>query len=1148
MESQNKKINIRTRYNSLSRLKKSCLWATLILIIYTVSGFFILPAVVKMVLEKKLSETLHRQAAIQKLQVNPYTLTTRIQGFRLSDLEGKTDFVAFDEFFVNLQIVSLFKRALIIESVIVSSPKIKFSHNQDLTYSFSDLLVDAKKKEPDEKTGEPFLFSINNIEIKDGFIRFQDFPKDKVHQIAQLNLAIPSISNLPYSIDNYILPHFSAVVNGTKVSTEGKTKPFLNSRETLVSLDVKGLNLPEYLQYIPNPTKVTLKSGTVDINANLSYRNKDNRAYALGLSGTITIADMEITDNQGKSYIRLPHTLINIDDSEIFRKEIRISSFLLKNPEIDFERVSGVDILPISLLASSEKEEIAGPEHDRSDNNPESSLKLIVDEVIVEKGRIRFSDETVSPFLTILHPVDVKIADFTTVPEKTCKYNVNIFTESQESLAFNGEFGLSPLLVDGTTDIKKIKLTKYIPYLKEFLIPDITDGSIDLSTGYHYSNKDQVTETRINNLSVTLTGFVLADGSSQKQIVSIPRFAIGDTHLNLEDKNLIIGDVSTGEADFYVIRDQGRINLEKIVRSKGKDDGSESPGSEAQAESEINEAEPWHVVLKQCSVAKYSFIFEDREIDTNPVTGIHDFGITVSDISTKENSTGNFSFAFKLNKEGLVSGKGSASVNPINISMETDIKKIALKSFQPYTGSMANLIIGDGAFGIKGKLDLSKSANQEFKTIFTGNSTLTGFKALESGYRKKLLSLKHLGITGIRLSTSPDSLSVKDISFKDIVVNMAVSEDGTLNVSKVKKKVAPKVKPKAKETKSKQAWESLPIKIASISFANGTVNFKDKSVKPQYSGMITKFAGTVKGLSSSKESLADVNLSAKINKISPVTITGKIAPLRDELFADLKIDVDDVNLSSISPYSGKYIGYKTDKGKLTAHLKYLVEGNKLSADNSVLIDQCTLGDSVDSPDAVSLPIRMAIALLKNREGEIHLDLPFNGDLDDPEFSVSGIVFDVLFNLIAKAATSPFALLGALIPDEEDIQKITFEPGISLLTEDASASLEKMAKVLYKRPGIKVDIVGKVAPVKDGDSLTKIRFDNLIRMQKALTLSEKKPKLAVQPETVTVTDEEYPRYLSRAYEADKKVLLRAYLGSDIKNNIMKLIDWRGTPVK
>ncbi|MCX7966740.1 MAG: DUF748 domain-containing protein, partial [Syntrophorhabdaceae bacterium] len=244
---------------------------------------------------------------------------------------------------------------------------------------------------------------------------------------------------------------------------------------------------------------------------------------------------------------------------------------------------------------------------------------------------------------------------------------------------------------------------------------------------------------------------------------------------------------------------------------------------------------------------------------------------------------------------------------------------------------------------------------------------------------------------------------------------------------------------------------------------------------------------------------------------------------------DLYAKFNCLDLSPFTLYSGKYIGYKIDKGKLSIDLKYLIEKRKLDSQNVIFIDQLTLGDKVDSPDATKLPVRLAIALLKDRNGQIKLDIPVSGSLDDPKFSIWRIVLQVIVNLLTKAATAPFALLGSLFGGGEEISYIEFDYGESKVSEQNMKKIDNLAKALFERPSLKLDIQGHVDAEKDREGLKKIMFLRKLKAQKLNELIKKGEK-AIPLDDVKIETNEYEKYLKMAYDAEKFAKPKTAIGT------------------
>ena len=233
----------------------------------------------------------------------------------------------------------------------------------------------------------------------------------------------------------------------------------------------------------------------------------------------------------------------------------------------------------------------------------------------------------------------------------------------------------------------------------------------------------------------------------------------------------------------------------------------------------------------------------------------------------------------------------------------------------------------------------------------------------------------------------------------------------------------------------------------------------------------------------------------------------------------MQADIRGIELTALSSYSGKYAGYLIEKGKLSLFVKYKIENNQLAAENRVFIDQLTFGDRVESPDATSLPVSLAVALLKNRNGEIDLNLPISGSLDDPEFSIGSLVVKVIANLFIKAVTSPFALIGSMFGGGEELSNVEFEHGRAALSAEAVKRLENLAKALIDRPGLKLEIEGKADAELDPEGLKRARIERKVRALKREDLTKRNVESG-SPETVEIPAQEYPALLERVYREEK----------------------------
>jgi len=288
-------------------------------------------------------------------------------------------------------------------------------------------------------------------------------------------------------------------------------------------------------------------------------------------------------------------------------------------------------------------------------------------------------------------------------------------------------------------------------------------------------------------------------------------------------------------------------------------------------------------------------------------------------------------------------------------------------------------------------------------------------------------------------------------------------------------------------------------------------------MKPNIETELTKLGGRISGLSSDKASQADIFIKGVQGNSAPLEIKGKINPLSEDLFADVKFSFKEMELSPFSPYSTKYLGHVLEKGILNLDLMYKISGNSLKAENRVYIDQLTLGDKIDSPDATSLPVKLAISLLKDRNDRITIDLPVEGDLDDPEFSIGPVVMKMLFNLVKKIITAPFSAIGAMFGGQEELSYVNFKNGSFELDDAIKEKLDALSQALYDRPQLSLDIQGSSDQQNDREALRDLRFENLLLAEKRKEMGSAGEKPS-DVEQIEVMPEERGKYIEIAFEA------------------------------
>jgi hypothetical protein len=474
----------------------------------------------------------------------------------------------------------------------------------------------------------------------------------------------------------------------------------------------------------------------------------------------------------------------------------------------------------------------------------------------------------------------------------------------------------------------------------------------------------------------------------------------------------------------------------------------------------------------------------------------------------------------KINNKGVLKLAGTAGTNPVDLKLVVEGQAIELLPFQPYLANRVNFLLTGGHIGTKGNFTYQAAGEGPAKINYAGSVQVADFAAVEKNGSQDLLRWKSLGLEGLQFAVEPMRLRINEINLAEFYARLILGADGKLNLTKLtvqkdEKDAAVETEPaKPAEPVATTPSSEKQITIGKINLQNGNVLFSDLFVKPNYSANLTGVQGSISELK--PETPGDLAIQAKLDNAAPVDIEGKINPLSNDLYMDITADARDIELNPMSPYSVKYVGYDIEKGKLSFKVKYKLESRTLTAENQIILNQLTFGDKVESPTATKLPVLLAVALLKDRNGVIDVNLPVSGSLDDPQFSVGGIVLRIVLNIITKAVTAPFALLGAVFGGGgQELSYIEFDYGRDRLTPAAESKLKTLSTAMTNRPALKLEISPRVDPRNDLEGLRKLSIERKVKAQKLKELARQGTAPASLDE-VQVAGGEYERFLKAAY--------------------------------
>jgi hypothetical protein len=623
-----------------------------------------------------------------------------------------------------------------------------------------------------------------------------------------------------------------------------------------------------------------------------------------------------------------------------------------------------------------------------------------------------------------------------------------------------------------------------------------------------------------------------------KDFLHLPSVTAEGGSLRLKERTAGVRRITVNGGKLELSRDeQGALSTGLLLKPAGQ--GRPPAGQGAKTAGQGKPAPPFKWQVASVGVSGFDAAFTDNTREEKPRFALTKIRAGASSIRGPALGEIPFTFAAVYGGQGELGASGRVLPSPLKLKGDLTVKRLPLLDFEPYLPEGVNVLLLDGKLDTHLFVDLSRQGSGLTGT-FRGDGGVRDFHSLDAEGEEDLLKWESLQLDGINGTLSPFSLAMSGVSLNNYYARVIINKAGRINLQDL---YTPPATPAPVVAAPVVAAGTAPaggapakpaakaVRIDTITLQDGQLDFSDHHLNRDFATTMLNLGGRVTGLSSEATTLADIDLRGNLENHSPLRIVGKINPLRGDLFLDMTINFSEIELSPMTPYSGTYLGYAIDKGKLSLALEYKVDQKTLSAQNRVFLDQFTFGDRIESTKATSLPVRLAVALLKDRKGEIHLDLPLSGRTDDPKFSIWGVIGQILKNLLVKAATSPFALLQSAFGSSEDFSSVSFAPGTSHLTPGEEAKLRSLAKVLAERPGIKLEIAGFADRERDPEGYRTELLLKKMKNEKFLSVvKEKRESTGLSAEAMEIPPAEQSRWLKAVYEKEKFPRPRTVIGT------------------
>ncbi|TAN53961.1 MAG: DUF748 domain-containing protein [Methylococcaceae bacterium] len=768
-------------------------------------------------------------------------------------------------------------------------------------------------------------------------------------------------------------------------------------------------------------------------------------------------------------------------------------------------------------------------------SSPEKSSKpvaLHVDHLALEQGSLSYrpagSDATRLQWQAIRLQLDGYAGD----SGKPARVQWESAGDQGEKLLAQASFIPSPFSLD--VDLQGDDLALPVLWRRWVPLPALAlqRGKASWQTPIHYHQTDGLS---IGPGNLTLHDIALNDSERNAPLLQAPRIALHGVKLDVQRRRFEIDAVSADKAALAAwLTSDGALNYSRYFSPAAADEGNAAPawhyrlGKLALSNGELrlhDESRPDGLQLLLAPLALH------LESLTNEARMVRYHSGPSRKMAASDVPAFHGSLDSRVDGRGQLALQLAAGAEPGSLALDIQAGQIDLTGLNGYLQSIARLKLVRGELDLAGRLEYQSQAGPSLR--FNGEATVRDWTLNRRDDDVAMLKWRRLDVKGLRLAYPDVAVHVGEIIADQPYARIAIEADQSFNwsnLSVANAQLTPALTPEAHSPSALTPAQSsrailpgpprasansgslsdsaprrlllpadlsrgeseargrgnkvaaaLPINIDVLRIRDGVADFADHTLQPDFSTTIYHLEGAIKNLSSIRRTHADLLLEGLVDQYAPVRVQGQLNPFRAGAYSDIEMSFHNMDLTRLSPYSGKFAGYRIDKGKLSLDLHYHLEQRQLKAENQFTMDHLTLGERVVSKNATALPIGLAIALLRDASGKIDIHLPISGNLDDPQFSLRDLYAQAFTGLITKLVTSPFTVLGNLLEgDAEEYGRVAFTPGEATLSPYQAEKLTKLAEALQQRSGLTLEIRGMADPERDRPALTEARLQAQLR--------------------------------------------------------------------
>jgi hypothetical protein len=807
------------------------------------------------------------------------------------------------------------------------------------------------------------------------------------------------------------------------------------------------------------------------------------------------------------------------------QRELVLTSVAMNKPVLNVERRADGQ-----FNFSSVVEKLSAPDEPAAQpSEPSSPHNILIHQVNLQAGQFSWIDQQKEQQTKeMLIPVNITLKDVSTKPDTQTQLAVNLQLESGGNLDWQGDINLAALSSKGHFKLDGLTLNKVWQLFLQKIIPlEITAGQLSMQTDYDFTSSDPAgVQLLLPNAGIDIKQLALTEKNKADRLISVPALAISGFKLDFQKQQIEVAKIASKDASIKVwLQVNGEINYQTMFVNDHPDQAIVKT-IEAVAE------KPWQIHLGELLLSNSNIDFTDYT-QRKPVNmQLNELNASIKDYRNQNGLSLPIEVSSRFNKTGSLKLAGNTIFVPFSAKWSLDLESIKLKTFQNYLDPFVNLELVDGDFNALGQLNLS--VIDELQLTYQGNANIDSLITRDKAKNQDFVKWANLDVQQMMLDVSKQEYKLGRVFFDQPYVRFMIKKDGSNNVADLIVAQTPeKNKPVNKKNQPSKQDDEPVVSIGMIEMKQGQSDFADYSLILPFVVKMNDLNGEVDGFGTNTDKAANLSLQGRVHDLATVKIKGKYQLQSGD--SDIALNFSHMPLPLVTPYMAEFAGYKIEKGQMALDLTYSIQKGQLLAQNKVFIDQLVLGEKIENPKAISLPLELGIALLKDSDGKINLDFPISGSLEDPQFSIGSLVADVFVNLITKAVTSPFKAIGSLFAGDADLSMVNFTAGNSELTNEETDKLEQVAKALTSKPDLVLEIKGVAYQAQDWPVL---RLDALTEILKKMKSGELRDKgQVIRSEYLDLSESEYKRLLAKFYgEVFPQKIDHTLLGSPrIKTN-------------